>query len=378
MDIDSEFSDLLGALYQGALEDQPWQSFLANVRELLGAHLVTLVLRPPSAEGRAVMLSDGGSLSAIKSYNEGQFVLDPFVNLPSRRVVGLHEYLSTDALLASDFYRIIMEPQGWYDFLGADIRQEGELDVRFRVGRYKGASRFSVKERSIVEALLPHLERSVVLQTRINRTERERAVYAGAVEQLSVATIILDETGQVVSSNESADRLLKRGGEVYLADGSLHFANAGTALEFDRLMLQLRCGEQSSGEPLAALAMQIARPEGSADLGLVARIIHSAAVVDGRSIPTAAIFISDPDQASEPPGQVIGRLFGLTPTESNLAMLLTNGLTLDEASQQMGVSRNTTRTHLRAVFLKTGVTRQTGLVRLILKSVAPLAGEQPL
>jgi len=76
--------------------------------------------------------------------------------------------------------------------------------------------------------------------------------------------------------------------------------------------------------------------------------------------------------------KVVARLFGFTPTEAGLAMLLANGLTLDEASEQLGVSRNTTRTHLRAVFAKTGVTRQTGLVRLILQSVAPLAGDSAL
>ena len=69
---------------------------------------------------------------------------------------------------------------------------------------------------------------------------------------------------------------------------------------------------------------------------------------------------------------MITRLFGLTPTEASLAMLLANGLTLDEASDELGVSRNTARTHLRAVFSKTGVSRQTGLVSLILRSVAPL------
>ena len=127
MDIDAEFSELLGTLYEGALEEQPWQSFLASVRELLGAHLVTLVLRPPSEQEDTVMLADGGSLSAIKSYNEGQFVLDPFINLPSGQVVALHEHMSTETLLASDFYQIIMEPQGWYDFLGADIREGDEL-----------------------------------------------------------------------------------------------------------------------------------------------------------------------------------------------------------------------------------------------------------
>jgi len=377
MEIDHEFSELLGSLYEGPLEEQPWQSFLAGVRELLGAHLVTLLLRPPSEEQQVVMLADGGTLSAIKSYNEGQFVLDPFVDLPPGQVIGLHEYLTTEALLASDFYRIIMEPQGWYDFLGADLREEGELDVRFRIGRYKGASRFTQQEKDLVEALLPHLERSIRLHTQFNRTERERAIYAGAVEQMAVATIILDEHGLVLSKNDSAEELLARHNGISIAHNRLHFEQMEVEKEFSGLLAEV-LGGRALGQSVAAQAMQIPRREGLTQLGLVARAVQPAAAVDGRSLPSIAIFISDPDQASEPPTQIISRLFGLTPTEASLAMLLANGLTLDEASEQLGIKRNTTRTHLRAVFAKTGVTRQTGLVRLILKSAAPFAGAQPL
>nr|MDT0253635.1 LuxR C-terminal-related transcriptional regulator [Endozoicomonas sp.] len=53
-------------------------------------------------------------------------------------------------------------------------------------------------------------------------------------------------------------------------------------------------------------------------------------------------------------------------------MILANGLTLDETAEELGISRNTARAHLRSIFSKTGVTRQTMLVRLILKSVATL------
>jgi len=52
--------------------------------------------------------------------------------------------------------------------------------------------------------------------------------------------------------------------------------------------------------------------------------------------------------------------------------LLANGLTLDEAATELDVSRNTVKSHLSAVFAKTGVNRQTQLVQLILKSVGPL------
>jgi DNA-binding CsgD family transcriptional regulator/PAS domain-containing protein len=375
MKIDPEFSQLLGSIYQGPLEQPPWQDFLANVRERLGAGLVTLLLRPPSEEDQAVMLADGGSLSAMQSYNEGQFVLDPFVNLPPGEVISLHEYLSSEALLASDFYRIIMEPQGWYDFLGLDLREEGELDVRFRVGRYHGARPFGEEEKDLLRALQPHLERAIRLHTRISRTERERAVYAGAVEQLSVATIILDEQGRVLSTNETAASLLADEQGITLREGRLALVDKEAGAEFAQLLQQVMQSRQQS-QPAAARAMQVARGGGCPDLGLVAKAVPRAEGAEGRGIPSVAIFISDPLAVAEPPQQIIARLFGFTPTEANLAMLLANGLTLDEASAELGVSRNTARTHLRSVFAKTGVTRQTGLVRLILNSVAPLAGEE--
>lgn len=44
MHVDEQFSALLGALYQGPLEESPWQAFLAAVRELLGARMPSVAL----------------------------------------------------------------------------------------------------------------------------------------------------------------------------------------------------------------------------------------------------------------------------------------------------------------------------------------------
>jgi DNA-binding CsgD family transcriptional regulator len=377
--IDSTFSALLGDLYQGPLENQPWQTFLASVRQMLGASLVTLLLRPPSKEEQVVMLANGGSLSAIKSYNEGQFILDPFVDLPSRQVVSLHEYLAPQTLLDSEFYRVIMQPQGWYDFLGVDIREEQELDVRFRAGRsHTGrscdAQAFGEREKALVQALLPHLERSIRLQTRIHRTDRERAVYAGAVEQMLVATVILDELGRVLSTNATAAALLASGTGVALVDDRLRLSDAAANRELSNLLTAVLQSRRQQ-TPQAARAMHVPRPGALPDLGLVVRAVPSAGGAVGRGIPSIAVFLRDPQLAAEPPQQAISRLYGLTPTEASLTMLLANGMNLDEAAAQLSVSRNTARAHLRAVFAKTGVTRQSGLVRLILNSVASFAGE---
>jgi DNA-binding CsgD family transcriptional regulator/PAS domain-containing protein len=370
--VDQTFSDLLEALYEGPLEAVPWEGFLAQLREIMGAAATTLILQPPSDEARGVMLNAGGNLEGIASYNEQLFTLDPFMGLPVGEVVTLHEFTGEAQLLASDFYRLSLEPSGLYDILGADMDVPGEMEARLRVSRSKGRVNFTDQDKALVKALLPHLQRSIRIHARLNRIESERALYAGAVEQLAVATIILDETGAVLNTNARAAALLARCDGLSIDKGRLRLNSAEGNTRLHEVVSQV-LSNQRSAKPTVVQALRVARPSGLSDLGLIVRPVPMNQWSEGTSVPTVAIFISDPDEASVAPQKVITQLFGFTPTEAKLAMLLTNGLTLDEAAEELSVSRNTARTHLRSLFAKTGVTRQTLLVRLILKSVAPLA-----
>jgi len=65
-------------------------------------------------------------------------------------------------------------------------------------------------------------------------------------------------------------------------------------------------------------------------------------------------------------------LFQLTKREALLTIHLANGLSVDEAARALGVRLTTARAHLRSIYSKIGVRRQTELVRLILNSVALL------
>jgi DNA-binding CsgD family transcriptional regulator len=84
------------------------------------------------------------------------------------------------------------------------------------------------------------------------------------------------------------------------------------------------------------------------------------------------VFISDPEHQESTSQQVLGELFGLTPAEANLAIKLTRGMSLAQLSGEQNISQHTARAQLKAVFAKTGATRQAELVRLVLKSVAIL------
>lgn len=372
MNIDPAFNELVGSIYQGPLEDEPWEGFLELLRQQMGAVSTTLMLRPPSSGDRGVLRIVGGSVEGIKRYQEGFFALDPFVDLPPGEVKSLLELISEEDLLDSELYRVCMQPAGLFDSLGVDMHVPGEMEAGLRVSRGRDAEPFRKADREFIRAIVPHLERAIRLHVRLNKIESERAIYAGAVEQLALATILLDENGSVLSCNRMAEQLVSREPDVRIEQGQLYVGSAEDTAELQRLIASV-LSQQRQGGPAVVEAMRIEREEDYADLGLVVRPVPAAEWSEGRSVPTVAIFISDPEFGAEAPVQVIIRLFGFTPTEAQLSLLLADGLSLDEASEALGISRNTARTHLRSIFNKTGVSRQTLLVRLILKSVAQLA-----
>ncbi len=57
--------------------------------------------------------------------------------------------------------------------------------------------------------------------------------------------------------------------------------------------------------------------------------------------------------------------YGLTPAEARVALHLAEGGTIASCSREFGIGPGTVRTHLKAVFAKTGINRQAGIATLL-------------
>ena len=89
------------------------------------------------------------------------------------------------------------------------------------------------------------------------------------------------------------------------------------------------------------------------------------------AMPLALVVIARPRPDAERIARRVRRLYGLTEAEARVMAALTLGETVKQIAVAHGVRVSTVRAQVRSIFEKTGVHRQTELVRLAL-SAAPL------
>ena len=371
----AELDRLLGAIYDGVNESPPWRSVLEMLRETLNAAHVTLMLRPPSQESTGVMINTGEvDDSATESYEQRFFAVDPFVGLPPGEVVSAEELMGKDQWHKSSMYQDYLKPLDIGHLLGADITTKDGIECRLRVTRAQDQTGFSDNDKMICRVLLPHMERAIRLHARLDTLECERQLYSGAVNRLLLGMVYFNHEGSIVHLNDEAQRILGERDGVTRSGKGLAASSRSENQEMQRLISEAISGSVAEAGPGLAEAMSVTRPSGRSQIGIVVRSIPFGEFSESKQRPAAVVYLRDPDTSPAQPSQeVVRRVFGLTRMEANLAILLAEGNTLDEAAEKLNVRRNTARTHLRSIFGKTGVTRQTMLVRMLLNSVVSLA-----
>jgi DNA-binding CsgD family transcriptional regulator len=85
----------------------------------------------------------------------------------------------------------------------------------------------------------------------------------------------------------------------------------------------------------------------------------------GTAAPLAVVLITDPEQPGPAKLDLLVQLYGLTPKEAEIAVNLSQGKTVEQTAEQLGMTYQTARTHLRRLFIKTGTSRQTELLLLL-------------
>ena len=67
--------------------------------------------------------------------------------------------------------------------------------------------------------------------------------------------------------------------------------------------------------------------------------------------------------------QTLAKLL-LTPAETRLAIALFKGQSVEAYAKEVGISIHTARWYVKQIYAKTGVKRQTALIRMLLKTTA--------
>ncbi|HJV27678.1 MAG TPA: ECF-type sigma factor [Aromatoleum sp.] len=367
----SAYDRLVRLTYEGAREEVPWTSLLDAMMGHLDANYVTLILRPVTSEQPYLVVFAGVAQPAIAATYETYFyALDPFVNLPVDRMVQLNELVDEKEWLESAYYQDFLKPLDIRHYMGADLGGSESPCCRLRVTRPEGAVPFEEREMAICTLLLAHLKAAVQLRSALDLVEAERRFYAGTLERLAIGAVLLDKKGRVLKTNAAADEILAENDGLRVAKDGLHATYGNENSELHKLIAEVIGGAR--GTPSLVAGMSLTRPSGRPSLGIVVRTAPLTEWSESSVRPAAVVVIRDPETKVEASQTTMKRLYGLTPAETLLALRLLEGLTVDEAAERLSISRNTARCQLRAIFAKTGVTRQTELVRLLLNGVAHL------
>jgi len=340
---------LIEAIYDGIVETPGWTTFLGAATGLFGV-------------GAASILIETRSLG----HPERLRLFSPGVDMKTQDEI---DRFSSSAVFTGDHDEHIAAFDGSAKALSFSARIAPGIVFAFGLW---GGTDFSADHRKLLETLAPHLKRALRIFVQYAQAWRERSVYQTVIDRIGVGVALVDPKGMVMATNEVGQEILAAGDGLMVANGRLTARDPATARSLEGF---IRAGAEAQTEPVHAHGqpLAVARDNDPAPLTVIVHPGPSVQPVNAPLRRSAIVVMRDPERRASVSAHVVGQLFGLTPAEATLATLLAQGADLDEAAAELGIRRNTARSQLQSIFMKTNAKRQSELVRMILSSVATLS-----
>jgi DNA-binding CsgD family transcriptional regulator len=166
----------------------------------------------------------------------------------------------------------------------------------------------------------------------------------------------------VVLLNQAAEAMIAEADGITVKDRKLQVGNKSETTHLQKMIAAASRGEVRSPE---ASTLMISRPSRRRAYRLFVAPMRRTRSWFQPETNGAIIFIRDPESTRPLADRAYLRdLYGLTPTETDLAIELMRGGRLTAAAETLGIATSTAKSHLKRIFEKTGAHRQADLVRI--------------
>ena len=273
-------------------------------------------------------------------------------------------------LTETDFYRYWLRPQNLYHHLVGvlDVRGPQVTVLTFARSREKGA--FWEDDNEMLYRLLPHLRQGLRAGQIFRRVKDVERILLDALDVMPIGIAMLGCSGAVLTANRVAREIIDGEESLYLGSGGLGLKLPAGRFRF-RDFLAGSLGEIGAESASDVHTFSIPRADRRPITLLVLPVKDRTQRRTDRD-PAAILFLGDPERTFDIDPRQLVRLYGLSRAEARVAVLLAKGLRLDQSAQQLGLTYETVRKHLKQIFSKTGTDRQAELVRTLTSGPAGL------
>lgn len=348
---------LINEIYEAALVPENWQGVLDQLAEMADAEGTLLFAAGP---GVPRWLSSQSIRATMIEWIQSKWFID---NPRGQRLVPINEPrfltdldgLTIEEIEASDFYTELLRPRGLGWCVGTSIRAPSGDTLVFSIEKAhsKGPVPRAVAER--LDELRPHLARAAILSGRLGLERAKTAV--ATLEMIGLPAAALTGAGRIISANAG-----------FLAGPPGIRIGAGDLLRFESEKVQSLLTEAISNASNRHVDVGRSIPVSGSESAppFVAHVVPlRGAGLDLFTGALSIMFLTPVAPNSSVPPELLQALFDLTPAEARIASQVTEGGSIEQIALSTRLSHNTVRTHLKSVFLKTGVQRQAELVSLL-------------
>lgn len=361
-----DWHELIGAIYDAALDDALWTPAIGQVMEQVGASQSILFSPIVDAQAsRPLILNRHIPDDYWELYKAHYWQCDVWTPLVMeaerqghRGVVHGDRLMHRAKFRRTEYFQDYLRPLGIEAMLGATVLDglASHSPPRTQLGLFRapGAESFGEREERLFGDLLPHLQRALAIRWRMAECHETRLLQEAALDRMAQAVALLDERGRLLFANRRAEAIFRAGEGFTVVNGRVAVAGVHDSGSLREALRRAVSGVGSTlrlqppGQPAWVATFSPLRVPGSATGARILMLMASPGRPAADGLPAFAA------------------LYRLTPAETRvLAHLLEQASTQDIAAA-LHISIKTLRIHLSNLFAKTGTANQRELLRFYL------------
>ena len=369
-------SELIGGIYDAALDRTLWLSVLERTCAFVNGQTAALMAQWP-AQGKAQFYFEWGTEPRfLESYNQTYGKLNP-AQVPAMtyskvgEINAASDHVPLDELRACRFYQEWLAPQGIIDAMYVLFEKSAVSYSALALHRNERYGLFDGEAKRRLGLVALHFRRAVAIAKIIDLHKFEAAVFADSLDGLATAMFLVDARGHLVHVNVAGHALLDKADVVRAADGKFATVDAQTNGALRDVFIDSEHGDRAVSTK--GIDVPLAARNGDRYVAYVLPLTSGARRQAGAAYSAvAAVFVRKAEFELPHPLETIAKVFELTPAEMRVLMMLVQLGGPRKVAPVLGISEPTVRTHLQHIFDKTNTSRQADLVKLVAGYMSPL------